>query len=143
MGQCPKSKCVFVKVLGTPHHGDNKITAANIVQQVAEVFVAERVIAEVLDNAAAVSIGVGLVEVVVRCSGKSLAQERLDLVRPSQIYNFFMREHRVTGHPLGSPHKEKQSQLKHLFEGDCHRSPRSSNESGGRFHPARLGRDMC
>jgi hypothetical protein len=54
-----QSKCVPVDVVSVLEHGADEISAANVVQQVAEVFVAEWIIAEVLNDASAIRIGVG------------------------------------------------------------------------------------
>ena len=58
---------------GCPHPGfSNEISAANIMNEVAEFSAAEWVIAEILDDRASVGIGVSLFELVFRKSRISL-----------------------------------------------------------------------
>ena len=64
-------------------------------QQIAEIFVAERVITHVLYHAAGVRVGVGLLDVISRGLRESLQQQRTDLIRPCQINNLFVRQDRV------------------------------------------------
>src|SRR5437868_11032748 len=72
MREGPESEGVFVKIGGLTHEGLDKVSAAHLVRKVAEVFVSERVIAHVLDHAAAVRIGVCLAEIVVTRTGEAL-----------------------------------------------------------------------
>src|SRR5208337_4463609 len=61
-------------------------------RQIAELLAAEWVVAEVLDDRAAVGIGMRLRNLVFRQRRKSLEQERPDLVFPEQVDNFLMRQ---------------------------------------------------
>ena len=63
--------------------------------QVAEFFAAEGVVAEVLDDGAAVGIGVRLPDLVIRKSGISLEQEGSDLIGPEQVHDFLVGQNRV------------------------------------------------
>jgi hypothetical protein len=49
-----------------------KFSAAHVVQQVAEIFITEWIIAEVLNEASTVGIGMRLIELVFGCLRKSL-----------------------------------------------------------------------
>src|SRR6185437_2123841 len=73
---------VLVDIPALKYQLANKVSAANAMHQVAEFSAAERVVAEILNDGSPVSIGVGLFDLVVGQSGKSLEQERADLVSP-------------------------------------------------------------
>ena len=74
-----QGKCIPVDIVGILQHGNFESTA-DLVRQVIEVFIAERIIAEVLDDAPAIRVGVRVIELILRCLNKSLFQKRLDLV---------------------------------------------------------------
>jgi hypothetical protein len=61
-------------------------------RQIAELLAAEWVVAEILDDGAAVGIGVRLRNLVLRQRRKSLEQQRPDLIFPEQVYDFLMRQ---------------------------------------------------
>jgi hypothetical protein len=58
--------------------------------QVAEFFIAEWVIAEILDDGASIGVGVGLPDLILGQSRKSLKEERLDLIGPKQVDDFLV-----------------------------------------------------
>src|SRR5579863_1424558 len=60
--------------------------------QVAEEFVAERVVAHVLDDAAAVRVSVRGFQIVGSRLRKALQEQRLDCFVPRRIHNRFMSE---------------------------------------------------
>src|ERR1019366_1905118 len=67
------------------------------------------IVAEILDGASAVGVGVGLAKLSGSESGVALEQQRLDGVGPGEVDNRFMGEHSITaGRPavmLCSPMK--------------------------------------
>jgi hypothetical protein len=63
--------------------------------QVAEFSAAERVVAEVLDDGAAVSVRVCLLDLFFGKSRISLEQKGTDFVSPQQIHDFLVRENGV------------------------------------------------
>jgi hypothetical protein len=63
--------------------------------QVAEELAAEWVIADVLKETAALSIGVGFAQLVGGGLREAFQEQRLDLVLPKYIDQFLMREQRV------------------------------------------------
>src|SRR5208337_2112220 len=70
----------------------NEVPTTNVMRQIAELLAAEWVVAEVLDDGAAVGIGMRLRNLVFRQRRKSLEQQRPDLIFPEQVDNFFMRQ---------------------------------------------------
>ena len=64
-------------------------------RQIAELLAAEGVVAEVLDNRAAIGIGVRRRNLVFRQRWKSLEQQRPDLIFPEQVHNLLVRENGV------------------------------------------------
>jgi hypothetical protein len=58
--QCAQRECVFIQIGGFFDQGDNKIAAADIVREITEEFIAERVVTQILNNCTAVGIGVSL-----------------------------------------------------------------------------------
>src|SRR5205823_14617531 len=64
--------------------------------QVTEHLVAERIVAHVLNKTPAIRIGMGLAQLYLRCHGKLLLQQGLDLVSPQQINDLFMRKNGVS-----------------------------------------------
>jgi hypothetical protein len=100
---------VLVDILAFEQQLANKISAANVVHQVAEFFTAERVVAKILDDRAPVSIGVRLFELVFRESRISLEEQGPDLVGPEQIHDFLVRQNGVCGRTAAAhQHDEKK-----------------------------------
>ena len=64
--QRSQSKGVLVRGLAFLHQFEHKVAAAHIVHQVAELLIAEGVVAHVLDHGAAIGISVSLAHLVVR-----------------------------------------------------------------------------
>ena len=90
--QRAQSEGVFVEVLRVVKQRLHKGAGANIVRQIAEDLIAERVVADVLNDASAVGVGVGLQQVLRRGIRKAGEQQRLDLLVPQQIDDLFMRQ---------------------------------------------------
>ena len=55
VSESAESEGVFVQVAGCMHEVDDEIAAAHVMRQIAEVFIAKRVVAHVLHQAATVS----------------------------------------------------------------------------------------
>ena len=109
----------------------NEVSAANVVRQVAELLAAERVVAEVLDDGAAISIGMRLLDLVFRQSRKSLEQQRPDLTLPEQVYNLFVRQNGVCGRAAAG-HQQDQEYRKHS---DAQEAPIPGNSADRRQSP--------
>jgi hypothetical protein len=80
------------------------------VQQVREDGLAERVVAEVLNDAAAVCVGVGLLQLERREVRKTLEQQRLNGVGPGEVNDLLMRENRVRAGWLGKGEQESEDE---------------------------------
>ena len=96
MRQRSQSERVLVGVLALRQQLAHEITAANVVHQVAEFHAAKRIVAEVLDHGAAISVGVRFRELVLGKGWKPLQQKRVELIGPHQIHDFLVSEHRVS-----------------------------------------------
>ena len=62
--QCSQGKGILVEIGRFLHERHDKIAAAHVMHQVAEIFFTKRVVAHVLDHAAAVRIGMSLAQIV-------------------------------------------------------------------------------
>ena len=80
--QCAQREGVLVDVLAFKQQLSNEISAANVMHQVAEFLTAKWVVAEILNDGAAIGISVRLFELVFRQPWISLAQQWSDLVSP-------------------------------------------------------------
>ncbi len=109
MRQRPQREGVLVDVGRFFDQGGNEFSAAHIVQQVAEIFIAAGVVTHVLNQAAAVGIGVRLPKVVCSGLGKPVQEHRLNLVLPRQIHDFFVSEDRVGPGRYGTEGNGKQN----------------------------------
>ena len=72
MGERTQRESVPIQILGITQKRKDEVCAANVVRLIAEEVISMRVIAEVLDNGAAVGVPVGFLELLVRCVGKAL-----------------------------------------------------------------------
>ena len=73
---------IFVDVGRFTQKGAHEISAAHVMQQVAEVFLAEWIVTHVLDKATAIGEGVSVPKVLGCCVGEALDQHALKLVFP-------------------------------------------------------------
>ena len=92
MRERSQRKGVFVGVLAFVKELDHKVAAANVVHQIAEFLVAERVVAEVLDYGAAIRVSVRFAHLIVCEAGITRQQQRPQLVVPEQIDDLFVRQ---------------------------------------------------
>src|SRR5271166_6319790 len=104
----PEREGVFVEVISIPQQGQYEIAASYVMNQVAEVLAPEWVVAEVLDDAAAIGVCVCFDNVIISRIGESTTQERLDSVSPYQIDDLLMGEYGITGHQMGSEQDEQK-----------------------------------
>ena len=75
----------FVGVVGVADEAEDEVSGADVVGEVAEEGIAEGVVAEVLDGAAAVGVGVGLLNLGFGEVGIALEQERADGLLPREV----------------------------------------------------------
>ena len=87
-----KGEGVFVDVFAFAQELDDKVSAANVVDKVAEFTITKRIVAEVLDDGTAIGVGVRIFDLVVCETGITGKQERPDFVDPKQIDNLFMSQ---------------------------------------------------
>src|SRR5438477_843375 len=91
--------------------------------EIAEIFVAEGIVTHVLDERTAISEGVRLFQILRASPRKSLAEQRLNVVLPQQVHDFFVREHRIRATKLRE--NKEQSNPNHRatkVEKSCHKS---------------------
>jgi len=79
-------------------------------RQIAELLVAEWVVAEVLDDGTAVGIGVRLRNLVLRQRRKSLEQEGPDLIFPEQVYDFLVRQDGIRKRATGAHQQDTEDE---------------------------------
>src|ERR1700676_2672478 len=73
--------------------------------QIAEFHAAEGIVAEVLDDGAAVSVTVCQLELLFRKGRKALEEQRADLIGPEKVDDFLVGEHGIGRRTRGA---EKQ-----------------------------------
>ena len=76
--------------------------------QVAEFSAAEWVVAEILDDRAAVSIGVRLFDLVFRESGNRLSRRGRISIGPEQVDDFLVRQNGICGQAAVAHEHDKQ-----------------------------------
>ena len=76
--------------------------------QVAEIFAAEWVITQILDDGASVGVGMRLLDLIFRQSGVSLEQQRPDLVGPEQVHDFLVGQNRVSERSAAAYHHDEK-----------------------------------
>src|SRR5208283_3135493 len=103
-----QGESVFVGILTLQEHLSDEIAAANVVQQVAEFHAAERIVAEVLDDGAAVGIRVRLLELVFRERRESLEEEWAEIRGPHQVHDFLVGEHGVCDGTTGAQEHDER-----------------------------------
>src|ERR1019366_6542426 len=74
VGERSQSESVLVEILRIAEHRQNEVTGADIVCEIAEDMITEGIVANVLDDAAAVGIGMGFYQVLRRGIGESRQQ---------------------------------------------------------------------
>lgn len=95
MGESTDGEGEFVRVMGVSDETADEISGANIVCQIAQERVAEGIIAEVLNGATPVSVGVGLVNLRFGEARIAFEQERTNGLLPGKIDNLLMALERV------------------------------------------------
>ncbi len=93
--QCAQRKGVLVGILTLFDEFEHEVAAAHIVHQVAELLIAEGIVAHVLDDCSAIRIGVRLPHLLVREPGIARQDHRPQLIVPQQIDNLFVCEHGI------------------------------------------------
>jgi hypothetical protein len=96
MRQCAQSEGVFVYIGGVAQQGGDEISGANIVLKIAEMFLAKRIVAHVLNQASTIGEGVCLQEIVGSGAGKALQQHGLNLILPCEIHDLFVGEYGIS-----------------------------------------------
>src|SRR5690242_3887076 len=85
----------------------------------------ERVIAEILNQAAAVRVSVGSLELLIGRGRKALPQSRFHGIAPHRIDNGFMGEYRITRRN-GSEQRKKEPQRRAKARHETHAHVTSS-----------------
>ena len=100
---------ILVDILAFEQQLANKVSAADVMHQVAEFLAAERVVAEILDDGATIGVGMRLPDLVFRQPRISLEQKGPNLIGPEQVYDFLVRQHGVRGQTAAAhEHDEKE-----------------------------------
>src|SRR5207249_7829567 len=83
---------IFVEILSVTQQRQDEIAAADIMREDAEKGAAVRVVAHILNDGAAVGVGLGPAQILLGCLRKFLLKERFDVRFPSRIDDGFVRE---------------------------------------------------
>jgi cytochrome c biogenesis protein CcmG/thiol:disulfide interchange protein DsbE len=103
----------FIGGLGVVDEREDEVAGANVVGEVGEEPVAEGIVAEVLDSAAAVGVGVGLLQLGVGDGGELPYEEWADGLLPGEVDEGLMGLNRVGN---GRDRREEQGQEGYRFE---------------------------
>ncbi len=85
----------FVGGLRVVEKREDEVAGADVVGEVGEELVAEGIVAEVLNGAAAVGVAVGLLELGFSECGEALEQKRTDRLLPGEVDQLLMSLDRV------------------------------------------------
>src|ERR1700689_866242 len=96
MSECAHGKRQLVGRMRIAKQCHDKVAAANVVSEIGKELVAEGIVPDVLDSAAAVSIGSGDFELRSGKPGIAAQQQRNNRIVPGQIDQLFMRKKRVS-----------------------------------------------
>src|SRR2546429_5903283 len=83
---------VFVDILSVSQKRVDEVAVADIMREAAEKGAAVRVVAHILNDGAAVGVGLGPAQILLGCLRKFLLKERFDVRFPSRIDDGFVRE---------------------------------------------------
>ena len=97
-----------VDVLGVAEEVANKVAGADVVGEIGEESVREGIVAEVLDGAAAVGIGSGLLELGLGEVREAFEQDRADGVLPREVDDGFVGLDRVWDSGRGCHDEDEQ-----------------------------------
>src|SRR5580698_3269848 len=89
-------KGVLVDILAFAQHFADEISAAYVVNKIAEILTAEWIVAKILNHCAAIRIGMRFLDLRFCESRVTLEQQRADFIDPEQIDNFFMSQDRIS-----------------------------------------------
>ena len=95
MRERTKRKGVLCQVLRVVQQRPHEIAAANIMRQVAEKWAAVRVVAHILNNGAAVRIGLRPAQVLLRSLRILCQKQGLDVAVPGRVNDRFMGKHGI------------------------------------------------
>ena len=95
MRQGSQGEGILIDILALEQQFANKVSAADVMHQVAEFFAAEWVVAEILNDGAPVGVGMRLFDLVFRQPRISLEQQGPDLVGPDEVHDFLVRQNGI------------------------------------------------
>src|SRR5258708_28609318 len=86
---------LLVCVLALQQQLANEVAAANVVHQIAEFHAAKGIVAEILDDGAAIDVAVRFFELVFRERWKSFEEKWAKVIGPHQVYDLLVGENGV------------------------------------------------
>jgi hypothetical protein len=92
MREGAESESILVGIVAFEQKLANEISAAHVVDEVAKFRAAEGIVAKILDDGAAVGVGMGFGELFFGEFRKSLEEKGTKRVLPEKIDDFFMSE---------------------------------------------------
>src|SRR5678816_2302086 len=109
MLQCAQGKCVLVEILSFREQDLDKISTSAIVREIAEEFVPERIVAQVLNYGATVHVCMRLAQLLRGSPRESFQKKRFEVGLPRGIDQRFMCEDGIAKrYPA-----ERQDQCRH------------------------------
>ena len=90
MRQCSQCKSVFIKIGGFEDQVSHEITRSNVMSEVGEELTSEWVVTDVVNETAAVRVGISNSQILGTCLRETLQEQRLDIVLPGQIHDVFV-----------------------------------------------------
>ena len=108
--QRAKGESVFVQVSGVVDEIDDEVSAAHVMGEIAEVLVAERVVTHVLYQRSAIGKGVRLFQILRGRCRETFLEQRLNVILPKKVDDFFMREYGICAANLRQADKQPKAQ---------------------------------
>ena len=109
--QRAESERVFVEVLRLADQRRDEVPTADVMREIAEKAAAERIISQVLNDAATVGVGVRLLQLLRGCVGKSFEEQFLEGGIPHGIDDGFVGENRIAVRQRAREHGRKDQAL--------------------------------
>src|SRR6185369_17810765 len=108
MRQRAQGEGVLVNILTLAQQFQHEVAAANVMHQIAELYAAEGIVAQVLDDGAAIGVGMRLGDLLFRESGIALQKEGTKGVSPEQVNNLFVSQDGIRGRAAAAHEQDEK-----------------------------------
>ena len=96
VGERPNREGELVSILGIAKEMNDEVAGADVMGQVGDEGVAERIVANVLNDAARIGVGACLFQLFCGDAGIPAAQQRHDRTLPGQVDQLFVGKERIS-----------------------------------------------